>query len=904
MAHQHQQEFCLKVKNKYPEYFKNKKVLDIGSLDINGNNRVLFEDCNYLGLDVGMGKNVDYISVGHLFEGPDNYYDTIISTEVFEHDMFYEDTIKNIMRMLKPGGLFLFTCAAPGRDEHGTRRTGGWCAPLLLQISEEWSDYYKNLTDTDFKKINGFNECFPDGVFELYEYYVDRPCDLYFYGFKGGEKYLVHNIEPEFNKEEWSEHIFVIDSWPDNESKENDLLKLIKLLKKYNIEILLVGHYAIKPEIQKMVDYYIFDKKNPLLLQNEFEAYSFHSGRWSEMYNCKIENKLEFHHDYAIWETMRSAFNYCKFLNKKYIHFLEYDNIPDFVQYRQSFLEKIKNFEFIIYEYQTEIVNNQIVPYCATYIFSIHTDLAVKTIDTIKNKWEYFTNKPRGWQLERVFFDKLKNFTDNIHKTEYIPNNNEFNTQAVWNRDGINRNGAKIQIYLVADQNQDLYIHLISGFHSQKTKENYLLEINYMGFNKFVSLYKDNMIIEKIGKYVKGSRVYVYNNAINIFDEFLGKDFDDFYFLNKLTWKNLSKANPKGININFIDGPYVHINDSDSVDYRVEFIDKKYNKLIYSNNIKGSWWSKSTKTYNIDWRIKITGNEFEYIHDLNFENKKVLISFESKSLGDTLAWIPYVEKFRLEKKCNVVCSTFHNSLFKEQYKEIEFCDPGSVVHNLYAHYRLGLFKKDNKVDYDRHPSNPLKEPLTKIASDILGLEYEELKPRVKQYAEYKTKTVTIATHSTAQCKYWNNPTGWQDIVDYLKEKGYEVILLSREEDGYMGNKNPSGVIQHPPGDIEKVIKVIQESSFFIGLSSGLSWLAWACNIPTVLISGFTDDDLEPKDGIIRVINKNVCNGCWSRHDFDPGDWNWCPEHKGTERQFECSKQITSNMVIEKIQEII
>jgi len=128
--------------------------------------------------------------------------------------------------------------------------------------------------------------------------------------------------------------------------------------------------------------------------------------------------------------------------------------------------------------------------------------------------------------------------------------------------------------------------------------------------------------------------------------------------------------------------------------------------------------------------------------------------------------------------------------------------------------------------------------------------------------------------------------------------------LSREEDGYMGNKNPSGVIVHPPGDIEKVIKVIQESSFFIGLSSGLSWLSWACNIPTVLISGFTDDDLEPKDGIIRVINKSVCNGCWSRHDFDPGDWNWCPDHKGTSRQFECSREITPEMVIEKIKHII
>lgn len=184
------------------------------------------------------------------------------------------------------------------------------------------------------------------------------------------------------------------------------------------------------------------------------------------------------------------------------------------------------------------------------------------------------------------------------------------------------------------------------------------------------------------------------------------------------------------------------------------------------------------------------------------------------------------------------------------------------------------------------------------------MEYVELKPNLLQYNHKKKKKVSIAIHSTAQCKYWNNPNGWQEVVDYLRKKDYEVVLLSKEEDGYMGNRNPIGATQHPPGDIKKVIKVIQESELFIGLSSGLSWLSWACNVPTILVSGFTDDDLEPKNGVYRVINKNVCHGCWSKHDFNPGDWNWCPEHKGTNRQFECSKEITSEMVIEQINKII
>jgi len=177
--------YCNKIKSQFPDYFVGKKVLDVGSLDINGNNKHLFTNCEYTGLDVAEGPNVDVISISHQYQAPDNNYDVIISTEVFEHDMFWEKSLLNITRMLKPGGLFLFTCAAPNRQEHGTRNSdGSYAAPLLLQISEEWSDYYKNLSIDD---ISNFKE-----FINQYEYYNIEygEClgvelhDLYFYGFK------------------------------------------------------------------------------------------------------------------------------------------------------------------------------------------------------------------------------------------------------------------------------------------------------------------------------------------------------------------------------------------------------------------------------------------------------------------------------------------------------------------------------------------------------------------------------------------------------------------------------------------------------------------------------------------------------------------------------------------------
>lgn len=183
MAHKAQVEFCTYVKDINPKWFKDSKVLDVGSLDINGNNRYLFDDSVYTGIDIGEGNNVDEVSLGHEYDAPDDTYDVIISTECFEHDMYYEKTISNIIRMLKPGGMFLFSCAAPGRPIHGVSINGvvSSDSPFTSTINNEWSTYYKNLGISDIKELINLDEVFSD--YEISES-NDSHYDLYFWGIK------------------------------------------------------------------------------------------------------------------------------------------------------------------------------------------------------------------------------------------------------------------------------------------------------------------------------------------------------------------------------------------------------------------------------------------------------------------------------------------------------------------------------------------------------------------------------------------------------------------------------------------------------------------------------------------------------------------------------------------------
>lgn len=174
MAHKIQREFCLSILEKLPEYFKNKRVLDIGSVDINGNNRYLFTDCDILGIDLMMGPNVDLVCAADKLELRDECFDVICSTEHYEHDPNWQDSLRNTIRMLKSGGLYLMTCATTGRPEHGTCRSKP--EQSLTSILE--IDYYMNLIEEDFRNVINIDEVFTEYAFST------KAQDLYFYGVK------------------------------------------------------------------------------------------------------------------------------------------------------------------------------------------------------------------------------------------------------------------------------------------------------------------------------------------------------------------------------------------------------------------------------------------------------------------------------------------------------------------------------------------------------------------------------------------------------------------------------------------------------------------------------------------------------------------------------------------------
>jgi autotransporter strand-loop-strand O-heptosyltransferase len=380
---------------------------------------------------------------------------------------------------------------------------------------------------------------------------------------------------------------------------------------------------------------------------------------------------------------------------------------------------------------------------------------------------------------------------------------------------------------------------------------------------------RENFSWEKIGR-------VGFETAMNFYNKIKSPEFK----------KNIKENN---INISYLEGPKVEILGEDFQQYLVEFLDENDN-VVHSSTITNNMWTSCNRKYYTKWKIKINGN---IVDEFSLNNKTVLISMESKSIGDTIAWAPYVVEFSKKHNCKVYFSTFHNSWFDghEPYKDIVFIKPGESV-KCDVVYRLGWMRSsENKWnDFDWYPNYPNTQELQKTATDILGLDFKELNYGINftpKHKPYNMKYVVLSPESTAGCKEWTYDS-WVLIAKMLKEIGIKPIVVTNKK---YKMKDVICVYDRP---LNEVMNILYHAEFLIGLSSGLSWINWVLGKHTVMISGFTPKNHEFQTNITRIQNEHSCNSCWSNINFtfDAGDWDWCPIWKGTDKQHICSKSIS------------
>jgi autotransporter strand-loop-strand O-heptosyltransferase len=383
-----------------------------------------------------------------------------------------------------------------------------------------------------------------------------------------------------------------------------------------------------------------------------------------------------------------------------------------------------------------------------------------------------------------------------------------------------------------------------------------------------------------------------------------------------------TQEGPEGIRFDFNHGARVLLPTRTSGKWRVRLRDLDTGNILFQSENQGAL-VRSSKRWFVRFRVEVWSLEdgqddrLVLTHDYDARGREVLIQFPVGTLGDILAWFPYAARFaEAHPGARVTCalSGLIVPILRDAYPAITLLTHDELVaqkvpERVYASYALGLFFEDAACDWQ--PTDFRQVGLHRTAAYILGVDPAEEAPRLVLPDESRPIAepyVCIAVQSTTQSKMWNNPLGWREVIAFLKQAGYRVICIDQKPvhgSGLVWNHIPHGA-EDETGDrpLAERARWLRHAECFIGLSSGLSWLAWAAGTKVVMISGFTHPTNEFTTPY-RVINWHVCNSCWNdpRLLFDHKDFLWCPRHKDTARQFECTKLITSGQVISTLRRI-
>lgn len=133
--HREVMDWLTQIKAAHPALFAGRRVLDVGSYDVNGTARGFFDGGEYVGLDFRAGPGVDVVSLAHEYQD-DAGFDVVMSLLMLEHDPHWRASLANMAELCRRGGALLLAWAGPHWPAHEPN-----CTPV--------PGYYGNLAAGD-----------------------------------------------------------------------------------------------------------------------------------------------------------------------------------------------------------------------------------------------------------------------------------------------------------------------------------------------------------------------------------------------------------------------------------------------------------------------------------------------------------------------------------------------------------------------------------------------------------------------------------------------------------------------------------------------------------------------------------------------------------------------------------
>lgn len=256
--------------------------------------------------------------------------------------------------------------------------------------------------------------------------------------------------------------------------------------------------------------------------------------------------------------------------------------------------------------------------------------------------------------------------------------------------------------------------------------------------------------------------------------------------------------------------------------------------------------------------IYISGLKHTFEFSINkLKGKNVLIKMDSSALGDTIAAMPMIEMFKNYTQSNVILSTFYNELFQDNY-DIVFIPPNIKVKNTYTTIYLG--NTNNKKENPYTNCSYLNNNLQKVAGKMLGIDFKgntQICYISHNKVDIKTNKYVVVCEDSGIPSLKGFKGDWNAVCKSIMDKGYDVVIVGKNR-SYIENCTLN--ISALETNLLNIAGIINKANLFIGVSSGLTWMAHSLCTPLLLVSDFTPHYHEFKeDGkyIFRIGGEDI-----------------------------------------------
>lgn len=210
------------------------------------------------------------------------------------------------------------------------------------------------------------------------------------------------------------DEICIVTSHADTEYRKFLLENCIKSIQ---CPIILSTNYPVDTKLQTNCDYYLYDKKNPLLYKEEYSSYGVYYNYLYKEDGVEKAKSFDYEHSYAVYLLIKNGLDLAKRNGFKKVHVINYD-----YEINYDLLSKhsklIEQNEFVVYHHDNDRIDKKTTdrPYC-TGFFSANINSALKFFNKFKTKDEFYQN----WNLlEQRFANFIRGEIQKYHELSFL----------------------------------------------------------------------------------------------------------------------------------------------------------------------------------------------------------------------------------------------------------------------------------------------------------------------------------------------------------------------------------------------------------------------------------------------------------------------------------------------------